>query len=77
MIKKKGNAKTGGGFTPSLPLPHQDILMGRVSRTLITFRVLGIVSIPTGVTKAAGRSPRSVRTFWDNPKSSDVIRVFF
>ncbi len=34
--------------------------VGRISRGLLNFRDPGMVSIPTGVAKTAGRSPGSV-----------------
>jgi hypothetical protein len=62
--KKSGTAKIRGGFTPSLSHPQLRYSLGRGYLQIFLHYPQGFqdpwVSIPTGVTSAAGRIPVSV-----------------
>jgi hypothetical protein len=55
--KRGGEYVDRRGFHRLPASPHSDILREGFRRRLITIRVLGIVSISTGVAKAAGHVP--------------------
>ena len=50
--------KTGEGFTPSLPTPVKIFFGQGFGEGSLNSEYWGMVSIPTGVAKAAGHEPR-------------------
>jgi hypothetical protein len=68
--------KTGGVSLPPSPTPGRIFNGEWVPRRFIKFRVLWIVFIQTGVTKASGRRPGSVYRLRNNPYRQDSFRGY-